>query len=111
MIKFVDGPADGKTLMLRRCPGLLRVVKSGVDEWDALDQLTDTPQSEEQIFIYRRLDDPPPSKFHLYGGRKGTTGWYVSASYSLLEEQPADEDMRTNERWQRWATNWAERQQ
>jgi hypothetical protein len=103
MITFLDGPAAGTTLQLRRLPKLLRVVIDGTDV-DALDQLEDKPKARESVYVYVRRDDMPISKYHLYcGSSSKRSGWYYTASYSFLAEQPQDADMRTTAAWQKWA--------
>lgn len=102
MVTFHDGPAAGVQLQLRRLPKYLRVTTEGPGKWDALDQLEDTPRRGERIIVYTRCDDLPISKYHLYCGRKGGSGWYYMATYKVLPDQPPDADMRTNEAWQRW---------
>jgi hypothetical protein len=107
LVKFLDGPAGGKALMLRRTPIYLRVVQSR-GEFDALDQLTDTPAKDETITVYKRRDDLPMRKYHILCRRRrngGTpSGWYFEASYSVLADQPEDSEVRSNEAWQAWAT-------
>ena len=59
MIRFTDGPAAGRTLMLQRAPLFLRVTYDPNRlKWDALDPLTDTPIAPEQITVYRRVGEP-----------------------------------------------------
>jgi len=41
MVVFMEGPADGQRLMLRRIPIMLRVVQNRSGEWDALNELDD----------------------------------------------------------------------
>lgn len=54
MTRFEDGPAAGVNLSLRRAPMFLRVVQNNqTGEWDALDQLDDTPEKNETIFVYK----------------------------------------------------------
>lgn len=110
MISFLDGPAAGESLALHRAPKLLRVVRTRKGEWDALDQLDDEPKPSEQIFVYRRRDDLPISRLHLLcgRGRNSGSGWYWTASYSVLEVQPGEHDTRTTAAWQAWATQHAE---
>ena len=49
MTRFLDGPAAGVLLALRRAPLYLRVVYHAKREepWDALDQLADVPGEHE----------------------------------------------------------------
>lgn len=106
MIRLIDGEAAGETLMLRRAPKLLRVVKSPRGNWDALDQLSDQPKPNEKIFVYQRRDDLEVGTYHLCirGKGKKEGGWYARASYSVLPSQPADELVRTTDAWRQWAS-------
>lgn len=47
MSNFIDGPAKGVHLSLRRSPMFLRAVCEPNGKWDALDQLTDTPARDQ----------------------------------------------------------------
>jgi hypothetical protein len=105
MISFVDGPAKGVVLELRRCPLFLRVVQTPSGGWDALDQLDDEPEESETIYVYRRNDEPPPSRIHLCRRGKGLSGWFWIAQYSVLDEQPSDSEVRSTDSWRRWVTN------
>lgn len=108
MVSFLDGPASGETLMLRRVPMLLRVVQSRDGEWDALDQLDDVPKATETIHVYRRRDDLGVGWMHLCarGRSRAASGRYYNCSYSVVPNQPSDEQVRTTEAWQAWATAW-----
>jgi len=106
MITFIDGPAIGQRLMLKRIPILLRVVQNSQSgEWDALDQLADKPRHDEKVHVYLRGDEV--SMYHVLcrrgAGSRSGTGWYYKASYRLFETQPDAADVRTNDRWQAWA--------
>ncbi len=107
MVKFQDGPAAGETLALRRVPKVLRVVckreRCGrLNNWDALNELEDEPESSESIFVYIRRDDLGVSKYHLLLNPRRLSGWYFNASYSFLAVQPADEIMRDTAKWRTW---------
>lgn len=109
MITFIDGPAQGKTLELHRTPIMLRVVKSTLTgEWDALDQLDDTPKASEEIHVYRMRPGSSGTVHVDYrdaktGRRRGS--WMKYAEYTLWPEQPADAIVRTNERWREWCNS------
>lgn len=117
MITFQQGPAAGKTLMLRRVPFFLRVVYREVIngiELDALDQREDTPRPEEKIVVYLRQPDTRPNQIHLnVRGKKGG-GWFARGTYKLSPVQPEkDEYMRDPMLWENWCKNreaaqWAE---
>ncbi len=89
---------------------LLRVVQGRGGAWDALDQLDDEPKKSETIHVYRRRDDLTISKYHLLTGRRGRagSGWFFTASYSAISEQPTDDQVRSAAAWQAWATAWIE---
>ncbi len=98
MTHFIDGPAAGQTLMLKRAPLYLRVVeKNGA--WDALDQLEDTPDPAEKIYAYERVGKP--GQVHINQG-SGRGGWFTMAEYSLVADQPGDVVMRDPESWRKW---------
>lgn len=107
MVEFIDGPAAGESLALRRIPILLRVVQSRNGKWDALDQLDDEPKPTETIFVYRRRNDLGVSHYHICsrGRGKRESGIYWNAKYAFLPEQPADEEIRGTAAWRRWATD------
>lgn len=103
---FIDGPAAGASLMLHRAPVYLRVVidasSGGVD---ALDQLDDVPAPGESLHAYQwDHADPALSRFHIRcsRGSKTPSGWYESANYRLVPDQPSDEIMRDVSKWREW---------
>jgi hypothetical protein len=101
MTTFTDGPAKGEVLALRRAPLLLRVVQSAVKgEWDALDQLADTPTPREKVHVYRRV-----GKAQWVFWRPG--GRFAWASYSYEPVQPPADVTRDTAAWQAWATERA----
>lgn len=112
MTKFLDGPAAGKVLDLRRAPLLLRVVIDRRGNVDALDQVDDVPHAGETIHVYRLQG--PPQRVHLCIRGKGRSGsgWREIGEYALNSEQPADEVARDNRRWRAWAEAlWQKEQQ
>jgi hypothetical protein len=103
MARFLDGPATNTRLLLRRAPVLLRVVCNKSGKWDALDQLDDTPQSDEAIHVYRIASTP--STVHVdfldkAGRRRGD--WYVDADYVFYDAQPGDAHLCTPGAWRAW---------
>lgn len=105
MTRFMDGPAEGRVLMLKRAPLFLRAVRKrtlieGQGEWDALDQLTDTPEPDEEIIAYRR--HRRPGWVHINTGRKPGGGFYTVAEYRVVPAQPDDATLRDRARWQAW---------
>ena len=101
MTTFLDGPAQGKTLMLRRAPYFLRVTH-GPRGLDALDQIGDEPTSKETVTVYVRQPGAVEKGVHLNCGKNGGSGWYCVASYKHSENQPTDAEMRGNTRWRAW---------
>lgn len=101
MTRFLDGPAAGVVLSLKRAPLLLRVVRAVGGDWDALDQLADTAGPDEAITVYARAS--APFSGHVNLGRKGCV-WFKAADYRVLAVQPADAAVRTNAAWRAWAT-------
>jgi hypothetical protein len=99
MTSFIDGPAKGKTLMLKRSPKYLRVVIDEAGKVDALDQLHDSPGENERVFAYRVHGEI--GSVHLNMGR-GRGGFYPLAEYRLIPTQPADSVLRKNEAWRAW---------
>lgn len=97
MTAFIDGPAVGQTLFLKRAPLLLRVVRSSRG-WDALDQPTDAPQKDERVFVYVRATDVR----QMHVRRSGGGGFFAGADYRFLPEQPDDAIIRDAARWQAW---------
>ena len=104
MIRFLDGPAAGVTLSLRRAPVLLRVVRATTGSavtWDALDQEDDQPKRNEQIFLYRNTGELTGFCLIDYqdgqGRRRGTHS--AIAQYRFVPRQPIDRRMRTRDAW------------
>lgn len=106
MSRFLDGPAAGTSLLLKRAPQLLRVVQDTNSTFDALDQLHDTPALGERITVYERVTKP--STVHINAGRKGC-GWFQIAEYRAIDPQPADADVRVTIRWREWARAYQQR--
>jgi hypothetical protein len=114
MTTFLDGPAKGKTMMLRRAVMLLRVTRRRFaldaeathqkdDVFDALDAPEDQPAAEEELFCYKNTGKRGGSMHVRYGGNKRhLSGFYVAAEYALYEIQPPDEVMRDTDKWRAW---------
>ncbi len=101
MMKFIDGPAAGVVLGIRRAPVLLRVVRFGDgDLWDALDQVDDVPRERESIYVYVVVNKP--EMVHLNMGRKKGSGYYPMGQYRLVSEQPSDAILRSRAAWAAW---------
>lgn len=103
MIKFLDGPAAGVTLMLARAPVFLRVVRSPGGKWDALDQLDDAPRPREEIHVYRVVGTPTSMHVSYRGsGGRRAGGWFYHGEYAYVPEQPADGEVRETAAWRAW---------
>jgi len=99
--RFIDGPAKGWTLMLKRAPMMLRVVRRMDNgDIDALDQLTDYPRPDEELSAYVLTGRPVMA---FIDGSK-CRGRYPVAEYRLANPQPPDLVMRDEQEWARWAT-------
>lgn len=104
MTTFENGPAHEAKLMLRRSPYFLRVTYNG-KEYDALDQLTDTPEPGETLHLYRIT--ALPSWCHIRAS-KGAGGMYSMANYAFVTPQPPDAIMRDNDAWRKWVSEQVE---
>lgn len=102
MITFADGPVAHAFLSLRRCPIYLRVVRGPDGEIDALDQLDDAPQLDEEIIVYRIVG--APSVCFVDGTRNGRRCGRreVMARYAVVAEQPDDATVRDTTAWRKW---------
>lgn len=108
MTTFLDGPAQGQHLSLRRSPLYLRVVCDAAGHWDALDQIDDTPAPGETIHAYRRAGAATVCHLLIRGNRDGRrSGWYSSAQYLHLREQPSATELRDTALWQAWCRRHA----
>ncbi|MDB5294956.1 MAG: hypothetical protein JWO31_939 [Phycisphaerales bacterium] len=103
MITFANGPAVGVSLWLRRAPLFLRVVRAAAGEWDALDQLADTPRRGEAIHVYVRVGRP--TLLHVDGqdGAGRRRGWTSQhGEYRAWPDQPGDAHTRQTAAWRAW---------
>lgn len=116
MTRFIDGPAAGQTLMIKRSPIFLRVTRTKTPlragqtiVFAALDAPDDTPAAGEELFCYRATSDKPQGNVHLRlsGKAKRASGFYPMGEYALYPDQPPDEVMRDNARWQAWCKEQA----
>ncbi|MFO0863525.1 MAG: hypothetical protein U0744_02505 [Gemmataceae bacterium] len=108
MIRLIDGPADTMSFLVARAPKFLRVVLSP-DRWDVLDQLSDRPEPNEQIFAYRKVLDG--GMVHIRRAnpktRRTESLWYAVANYEFVELQPDDATMRDTTQWRQWTREQA----
>lgn len=101
MITFLDGPAQGVTLMLRRAPLALRVVR-GPKGWDALDQLDDRPAAGEFVYVYVARHKPTSMHLLIRGKGRRDGGWYQSCQYAHWPNPPPEDALRDNDAWRAW---------
>lgn len=91
------------SLRLCRSPKFLRFVMVGGD-WetlDALDQLDDTPKPEETVLAAAlRETGTVHIDFTRNGRRCGE--WLKTATYALVEKQPAQDVLRDTSAWRAW---------
>ena len=109
MTLFDDGPAKGKGLTLQRSPVLLRVTeKSG--NFDALDQLDDTPAPGETIHVYLRVGEPGFCFVDGTDKHGRRTGYRCAfAHYRLYEHQPSHTEAWDTELWREWCAEQGKR--
>lgn len=107
MARFLDGPAEGCDLMLRRCPPYLRVVVkipgAPAPTIDALDQLEDVPAPNEVVVVYRRVDGTFSRMHFCFRGKdRGKSGWQETGEYRHLPDVDG-EQLRDTAAWRAWA--------
>lgn len=101
MTRFLDGPAEGKTLMLHRAPFFLRAVQAPDGTWDALDQLDDEPKPDERIVLYQLEGEP--TWMHVCRSPRSQSGMYRGGTYRLAANPPDEATLRDRRKWQWWA--------
>jgi hypothetical protein len=99
MTTFIDGPAKGEVLYLKRAPRFLRVTQNGIT-FDGLDQLADEPQETELIHVYQ-ITGP------IAGIVTTTRGVFPVAQYRFFQPPPPDSHVRQNHAWRGWTTRQA----
>jgi hypothetical protein len=97
--RFLDGPAKGQCLMLKRAARFLRVTECA-GKWDALDFPEDQPLARETLHAYE-IAGQPGWCFMRPGGR------FVMAEYRHVPNQPSDATMRTLDTWREWCVEQA----
>lgn len=103
MIRFLDGPAAGQVLQVRRAPIYLRVaIEAG--EVDALDQAEDTPKPTEMLYAYRLKGKAGWVHMLVRGENRDRGGYWATGEYEFIDPQPGDATMRNKADWQAWAT-------
>lgn len=99
MVKFIDGPANGQTLMLDRVPFLLRVTQAK-GKFDALNHLDDQARPDETLSLYLRT--AYQGTCHISRRPRSLSGWTAIAEYTYAPVQPSQETMRDNQQWNQW---------
>ena len=97
MTRFADGPAKAQTLMLKRAPFFLRVTECK-GKFDALNEVEDTPRTDETLYAYQLVEMPGWS---FVDGPK-CRGRYATSNYRLVSDPPDDATMRNNMSWTKW---------
>lgn len=102
MTAFIDGPAQGQKLQLRRAPVYLRVTEKD-GKFDGLDQLGDTPEPGETMYAYVLAEQPGAMHLLVRGKEAASRGgiWPI-AKYKLFPIQPDQATMRSRADWQEW---------
>lgn len=100
MSHFIDGPAKGVSLQVRRAPIVLRVTQSSDGVWDALDQPDDEPRTDEAVYVYLLVSGI--SRCHIRATSKRASGFFESGHYRLLDPQPNDSEIRKTSDWKLW---------
>lgn len=103
-IKFHGGPADGRELMLRRAPALLRVVLTATNGIDALDQPGDEPAIGETVSIYKIRE--PATRVHIRAQKPAPSGCFMFGEYDCLIDRP-DPEHCAGVSWQLFAEELA----
>jgi hypothetical protein len=99
MTTFIDGPAKGEVLHLKRAPKFLRVTQNGL-VFDGLDQLGDEPEETELIYVYQ-ICEP------VAGMITTTRGVFPIARYRHVQPQPEDHQVRLTHCWRAWTEKQA----
>lgn len=91
-------------LILKRVPKYLRFVckRDGTDwKWDALDQLDDVPEADEEVMAAIQTDRVNVHLDRRVNG-KHVGEWHSTAMYELVDEQPDDSVLRDTELWRKY---------
>lgn len=97
-MKFLDGPAEGIVMSVRRAPRWLRVVRNREDgSWDCLNELEDKPRLREDVFVYRLV----PGTWFSAHVRPG--GCKQFGDYRHVPDAPT-EKLRGTAAWRAWTT-------
>lgn len=106
MTRFIDGPAAGVVLTLRRAPRLLRVTGTPDGGFDALDMPEDILTEYESVWVYERVGNA--TQVHLKLARPKRSGWYMMAEYRQHPNPPSEPTLRDRENWLAWCLSQPE---
>ena len=100
----LDYPTFKGALTLSRAPKFLRFTVAGPlskGSWDALDQLDDVAQPEEQVFAARLIRK---GTVHIdrVVKRKRVGEWITTAEYKMLDDGPPESVLRDGDAWRAW---------
>lgn len=96
--RFLDGPARGVRLWIRRAPSFLRVTQAPSGAWGALDLAASRPAPDEVLYAYRRITDASGSRFYVHD--PDTSHPYPH--YLAIDPQPLEHVMRSELEWRRY---------
>lgn len=102
MVEFIDGPAKGAQLNLRRIPKFIRVVIDATGNVDALDLKTDRAQANEKVYVYRAVDNTSVSGFVCGIKRAHGCIFFNSCKYAMYKDQPENSIMHHRALWEQW---------
>lgn len=115
MIRFLDGPADGTELSLRRAPRFLRVVVDAKGRIDALDLLDDVAGAGETVHVYQGDVDTlmalPDDIFVCTSGPGGLRQAGGAEGVYRHRGDVEGEPLRDTATWRSWVTEEVERQE
>lgn len=84
MTTLLDGPAEGKVVVMRRHPHYIRIAWMPDATWEPLDLLDAVPDDDADLFAYSRPKGSPAS------------------AYRMHVPQPAEFQLRDTAAWQEW---------
>jgi hypothetical protein len=89
MTTLLDGPAEGKVVVMRRHPYYIRIAWMPDATWEALDLLDAVPDDDADLYVYSRP--------------KGS----LANAYRFHSCQPTEFQMRDTGEWQKWCREQA----
>ncbi len=78
------------------------MVRSRQGNWDALDQLDDTPKPTEEIFLYALTEKPGWMHLCIRGKGKAAGVFYTTGRYRHVALQIPDATLRDTQAWRTW---------